>query len=69
MDLVKIVRSYLLAIVSTPGYKALICDKETMRIASTLLGEADVGRESTDFDVDSHASLELQAALSLANKE
>ena len=39
MDLQKIVKSYILSIVSAPGYKALICDKETMRVACTLLGE------------------------------
>ena len=55
MDLVKIIRSYILAIVSAPGYKALICDKETMRVACTLLGEPDGGARITNRN-DSHAS-------------
>ncbi len=44
MDLVKIVRAYIVSVVgSTQGYKALIVDKETMRIASTLLGRTELG--------------------------
>jgi hypothetical protein len=44
MDLVKILRAYILAVVSAAqGYKALLVDKETMRIASTLLGRTELG--------------------------
>ncbi len=44
MDLVKIMRAYILAVVgSAQGYKALIVDKDTMRIASTLLGRTELG--------------------------
>ncbi|GAX73583.1 hypothetical protein CEUSTIGMA_g1034.t1 [Chlamydomonas eustigma] len=44
MDLVRILRAYILAVVSAAqGYKALLVDKETMRIASTLLGRTELG--------------------------
>lgn len=42
MDLVKILRAYIQsAISSTNGYKALILDKETMRICSTMFGRTE----------------------------
>ena len=44
MHLVKILRAYVLAVVdSAQGYKALVVDKETMRIASTLCGRTELG--------------------------
>ena len=44
MDLVRIMRAYILAIVdAAQGYKALVVDKETMRIASTLCGRTELG--------------------------
>jgi len=44
MDIMSVSRAYLLAMVSpTPGYKALLLDKETMRCASTLLGRTEMG--------------------------
>jgi hypothetical protein len=47
MDLVKIARAYVQAMVDeTPGYKALLLDKETMRIVSTLYGRTELAEHS-----------------------
>jgi hypothetical protein len=47
MDLVKIVRAYVQAMVDeTSGYKALLLDKETMRIVSTLYGRTELAEHS-----------------------
>lgn len=44
MDLVKIMRGYILGVVhAAQGYKALLVDKDTMKIASTLLGRTELG--------------------------
>ena len=43
MDLAKIVRAYLQqAVDEAVGYKALLLDKETMRIVSTLYGRSEL---------------------------
>lgn len=44
MDLRKIVRAYIQQMVDeVPGYKALLLDKDTMRICSTLFGRTELG--------------------------
>ena len=43
MDLTKILRAYVMAVVdAAQGYKALMVDKDTMRIASTLCGRSEL---------------------------
>jgi len=47
MDLRKIVRAYVQQMVDeVPGYKALLLDKDTMRIVSTLFGRTELGEHS-----------------------
>lgn len=47
MDLVKILRAYVLQMVEeVQGYKALVLDKETMRIVSTLYGRTELADHS-----------------------
>lgn len=47
MDLRKIVRAYIQQMVDeVPGYKALLLDKETMRICSTLYGRTELADHS-----------------------
>jgi hypothetical protein len=47
MDLAKIMRGYILGIVNAAqGYKALIVDKDTMRVASSLLGRTELGEHN-----------------------
>jgi vacuolar protein sorting-associated protein 45 len=47
MDLVRILRAYVLAaIASTTGYKALVLDKETMRILSTMFGRSELAENN-----------------------
>lgn len=42
MDLTKIVRAYIGTLIdSASGYKAIILDKDTMRVASTLYGRSE----------------------------
>lgn len=44
MDLVKITRSYIEKMLdSVPGYKALLVDKETVRILSTVFTQTELG--------------------------
>lgn len=44
MDLVAIVRGYLLGVVSsTPGYKALVLDSDTLRCAGSIMGRVEMG--------------------------
>lgn len=47
MDLAKILRAYVQQMVDeVPGYKALLLDKETMRIVSTLYGRTELADHS-----------------------
>ena len=47
MDLAKILRAYILAMVEeVPGYKAMIVDKDTMRVCSTLYGRTELAEHS-----------------------
>eukprot|EP00197_Chlamydomonas_leiostraca_P009713 CAMPEP_0202866444 /NCGR_PEP_ID=MMETSP1391-20130828/7558_1 /ASSEMBLY_ACC=CAM_ASM_000867 /TAXON_ID=1034604 /ORGANISM="Chlamydomonas leiostraca, Strain SAG 11-49" /LENGTH=607 /DNA_ID=CAMNT_0049546387 /DNA_START=64 /DNA_END=1887 /DNA_ORIENTATION=+ len=68
MDLVKIIRAYIqAAITSTAGYKALILDKETMKICSTMYGRSELSDsnvmhvERIDEGGEKHPHLELKA--------
>mmetsp|Transcript_12637 Transcript_12637/g.27322 ORF Transcript_12637/g.27322 Transcript_12637/m.27322 type:complete len:611 (-) Transcript_12637:472-2304(-) len=50
MDLVKVMRSYILSIVlSAQGYKALLVDKETMRVCSLLFGRTELSDNDVVF--------------------
>ncbi|KAJ9523026.1 hypothetical protein QJQ45_023807 [Haematococcus lacustris] len=42
MDLVRVLRAYVLDAVSGGGYKALILDKDTMRVCSTMFGRSEL---------------------------
>jgi vacuolar protein sorting-associated protein 45 len=47
MDLAKIMRGYIIGIVNAAqGYKALIVDKDTMRVTSSLLGRTELGEHN-----------------------
>ena len=49
MDLVAIMRAYLLAIIeaeAAQGYKALVVDKETMRTTSVLFGRTELAEHN-----------------------
>jgi hypothetical protein len=48
MDLMAITRAYVLAAVDAapPGYRALLLDKETMRMASTICGRTELGEHN-----------------------
>lgn len=47
IDLVKIGRAYILAMIEeTPGYKAFLVDKETLRVCSTLYGRGEFAEHS-----------------------
>ncbi len=71
MDLVKILRAYVhTAIVSAPGYKALLLDKDTMKTCSTMYGRselADLGVvhveriDTTDQQQKPHPELKVSA--------
>jgi vacuolar protein sorting-associated protein 45 len=47
MDLVRILRAYVVAaIASVAGYKALVLDKETMKILSTMFGRSELAESN-----------------------
>ena len=47
MHLVKILRAYLLQMVDdTPGYKALLLDRDTMRVTSTQFGRTELAEHN-----------------------
>lgn len=47
MHLTKILRTYILQMITeVPGYKALLVDKDTMRVASTLFGRTELAEHS-----------------------
>eukprot|EP00879_Flechtneria_rotunda_P026897 GHRR01028741.1.p1 GENE.GHRR01028741.1~~GHRR01028741.1.p1 ORF type:complete len:131 (-),score=15.87 GHRR01028741.1:48-440(-) len=67
MHLVKILRAYILQMVTeVPGYKALLLDKDTMRVSSTQFGRTELAEhnvvqiERLDSN-DSKEHLELKA--------
>lgn len=67
MDLVKILRAYVIsAITCAPGYKALVLDKETMKICSTMFGRSELADsnvvhiERLDEGGDKHPHPELK---------
>jgi hypothetical protein len=68
MHLIKILRAYMLHMVGeVPGYKALVLDKDTMRISSTQFGRTELAEhnvvhiERLDSN-DSKEHLELKAS-------
>jgi hypothetical protein len=68
MHLIKILRAYMLHMVGeVPGYKALVLDKDTMRISSTQFGRTELAEhnvvhiERLDGN-DSKEHLELKAS-------
>lgn len=47
MDLYTIVRSYIqTAVAATAGYKALVLDKETMKVCVTLFGRSELAENN-----------------------
>ncbi len=47
MNIVKILRAYIQQMIDeVPGYKALLLDKETMRICSTLYGRTELAEHN-----------------------
>jgi hypothetical protein len=47
LDLVAVVRAYVLGVVdAAQGYKGLLLDKETMRVASTLWGRTELAEHN-----------------------
>ena len=76
MDLVKILRAYVLAVVdSAQGYKALVLDKDTKRIASTLCGRTELGEhgivliETLDAsNLKDHQELKVRESKSLSRE-
>lgn len=68
MDLEKIARAYVSTAINTPGYKALLLDRETMKTCSTLFGRTELAEsnvvhiERLDGQVDQqkhHKSLKV----------
>jgi hypothetical protein len=67
MDLVKIVRAYIITMVDcVSGYKALLVDSETMRVCSTLIGRTELAdhnvvliEQTDDVDLKDHKELKV----------